>query len=255
MGFNKMKILILADIHSNFEALQEIFKYIKINDIKINRCFILGDIIGYGPLPNKCINFIKSIPSCKIVPGNHEWGVAGKIILNYFNENAKKAILWTRKMITKMNFDFISNLPVTETAEYNGITYLFLHGSPLNKIEEYILNNYIARQNFNMLKENVCFFGHTHIPILYIKHGNNINSFYLNDGITLEIKQDYQYLINIGAVGQPRDGDSRASFGILDTNQRTLTIKRAEYNIKVTQKSIIDSGLPEFLARRLVYGH
>lgn len=255
MHFNKMKILILADIHSNFEALKEVFYYIKVKGIGINKCFILGDVIGYGPSPNECIKFVKNIPSCKIVPGNHEWAVIRKISLDYFSESARRAILWTQEVITKSNLDSISNLSITETTEHNRLSYLFLHGSPINKIEEYILNNYIAKQNFDVFKENVCFFGHTHVPVLYIKHDNKINSCYLNDGMTLEIKQGYKYLINVGAVGQPRDGDPKASFGILNTDKRALTIKRIEYNYELTQKNIIDSGLPEFLARRLAYGH
>lgn len=249
-----MKILIMSDIHSNLQALKEIFNYIETEEIKISQCVVLGDIVGYGPFPNECIQFLRNIPLCKVVTGNHEWGVARKIHLNRLNENAREAILWTRKVLGRGNYDFISGLPLTETLEYNDFKYLFLHGSPLNKIEEYILNNYIARQNFKAFNEDVCFFGHTHVPMLYLKYQDQVNSLYLNDRTVLKINKKYQYLINVGSVGQPRDGDTRASFGILDMKEKTLMIKRVEYNYKSTQKFIINAGLPDFLSRRLAYG-
>ena len=249
-----MKVLILADIHSNFEALKEIFNYIKKEKIKINRSFILGDIIGYGPFPNECIKYVRNIPLCSVVPGNHEMGVINRKILDYFSENARRAIMWTGKVLSRGNYKFISNLPATITTEYNGFKYLFLHGSPLDKIKEYISNNYIAGQNFKAFKEDVCFFGHTHLPVVYLKHNNKVSSFHLDESMKIEIKHGYRYLINTGAVGQPRDGDPRAGFGILDTKENTLVIKRVDYNFKLIQKYIIDSGLPYSLASRLAHG-
>lgn len=249
-----MKILIISDIHSNLEALKEIFFYLKFKKIDIHRCFVLGDIIGYGPFPNECIDFIKNITHCKVIAGNHEWAVSEKLSLNYFNENAKLAIMWTKKVLTKENMEYILNLPIEVNAEYNNIKYQFVHGSPLNKVEEYITNHYIAKQNFSVMKRDVCFFGHTHIPMLYLWHKNDVSSLYLDDGLTVKIRRGYKYLINIGAAGQPRDGDPRASFGILDTTTNKLTIKRVEYNYRITQRYIMNFGLPTFLASRLGWG-
>jgi len=249
-----MKILILADIHSNIEALKEVFLYIKSENLNFNRCFILGDMVGYGASPNECIKFIRNIPSCRIVPGNHEWGITGKIHLDYFNENARRAILWTKNKLTEVHYDFISKLSLTEAAQYNSYKYLFLHASPINKIEEYMLNDYKASLNFKAFSENICFFGHTHIPVVYLKNKNKVNSFYLSEDLKIEIKSEYRYLINVGSVGQPRDRDPRVSFGILDSVEKTITVKRLEYDIKTAQKKILDAGLPTSLARRLDYG-
>lgn len=249
-----MNILILADIHSNLEALKEVFNYLKLNEIKIEKIIVLGDLIGYGPFPNQVINFIKLLNNVEVIAGNHEWAVCGKININYFNENAKLAIEWTKNILTSENFEYILNLPVLLNLEFNGIKYLFVHGSPVNKIEQYILNDTIAAQSFNAFNDDVCFFAHTHIPYIYFKSGNKITSLYLSENLPVELKNGYRYLINPGSVGQPRDGDFRASFGILDTNSKIFRIKRIEYNYKVTQTHIINNGLPPFLASRLAWG-
>ncbi|MBN1898708.1 MAG: metallophosphoesterase family protein [Spirochaetes bacterium] len=250
-----MKILIIADIHSNLEALKETFLYIKKIKMNISRTFVLGDIIGYGPFPNECIDFVKNLSNCTCTPGNHEWALLGKMPISYFNENAKQAILWTKKVLTKNNRDYILyNLPMTEKLEYDDMEYLFLHGSPTNKIEEYIVNPYIAKKNFKEFDENVCFFAHTHVPMMYMSDKNEVTSLYLEDGIIFKLDHDIKYLINIGSIGQPRDGDPRASFGILDTSTKKLTIKRIDYDYAKTQKYIMKAGLPEILASRLAWG-
>ena len=250
-----MNILIISDIHSNLEALKEVFNYIRINEIEINRIIVLGDIIGYGPFPNETINFIKSLKNSEVIAGNHEWGVSNRLNLNYFNENAKIAIEWTKNMLTSENFNYIFNLPIELNFEFNNIKYLAVHGSPLNKVEEYIVNNYIAKQSFKALKEDVGFFGHTHIPYFYKYEGENVLGFYIEDEFEIKIEySSFKYLINPGSVGQPRDGDNRVSFGILNTDSNIFKLKRLEYNFKVTQKYIIDYGLPTFLATRLAWG-
>ncbi|MBU1077997.1 MAG: metallophosphatase family protein [Spirochaetes bacterium] len=249
-----MRILILADIHSNLEALKKVLFYIEQKKIAIDKYYVLGDIVGYGPFPNECVQLIRELPDHKSIPGNHEWAVTGKVDTQYFNAHAREAIAWTRKILKNDHYIYLDGLPLTEKLQSDGLKYLFLHGSPENKIEEYIFNTYMAKRNFNCFKENICFFGHTHMPILFLKMEHKIEAIPLNDGDVVELKDEYRYLINVGSVGQPRDGDPRASFGILDTERRTVLIKRLDYNIKKTQKHIIDFKLPRGLATRLSDG-
>lgn len=250
-----MKILILADIHSNWEALKKVFKYISEKHIEIDEYYILGDIIGYGPFPNECINLISKLPRCKILFGNHEMAVLNKLSTQHFNSYAKEAIIWTKSKLHKENIQFLRTLLVRDQTEYDSINYLFVHGSPQDEIREYITNRTIAKMNFNKLNADVCFFGHTHVSIFFLKDQDVVISNFLHDGMKIKIDKRYQYLINIGSVGQPRDGDSRLSFGILDTIKRTVLIKRLKYRYKNTQKAVIKAGLPGSLATRLAYGH
>ncbi len=249
-----MKILIMSDIHSNFEALKEVFNYIKNKRIEIDECFILGDAIGYGPFPNETLEFIKNLQRVRYVAGNHEWGVAGKLNIEYFNEYGRRAILWKRKVLTKNNMSYIFNLDTFDREEYNGIKYRFLHASPLNHIEEYIVNSYIAKLNFKAFKEDVCFYGHTHIPMLYLLKDDKVAGISLKHKMVIGINRGNRYLINVGSVGQPRDGDSRSGFGILDTEVNTVTLFRIKYDYRVTQEFIKRNRLPQFLADRLSWG-
>ncbi len=241
-----MKIAIISDIHGNLEALNAVLK--KIEEEKPDKIVCLGDIVGYGANPNECCDIVKKLTD-KIVMGNHDSAVCMKTPLDWFNPNARTAIEWTMKKLTPDNFDFLSKLPLT--LKYENL--LFVHASP-NSPEEwkYILNAYDAYYELQVIKENVCFIGHSHVPVTFMLD-ENLDIFMI-DREEFFIEGGKKYLINVGSVGQPRDFDPRASFGIYDTDKKHFRIIRVDYDIRLAQRKIIEADLPVILAERLLYG-
>lgn len=249
-----MNLLILADIHANLPALESVFNFIHNENIKIDQIFILGDMVGYGPFPNECIEFVQKLPNTKIIAGNHEWAVLNKVDINLFNPMAKAAVLFTRAKLTKENLEFINQLEVTIKLKINKFQYLLVHGSPQNSIYEYIFNNYIARQSFESTDENIILFGHTHICVCYKERNNKIETEFINNNKKIELLPDYRYLINPGSVGQPRDKNPLSAFGIINTVENVFSFYKIEYDIREFIKFIKKFKLPESLGLRLLYG-
>jgi predicted phosphodiesterase len=232
-----MRIAILTDIHSNYPALERALSIIE--KTNIDRIFCLGDIIGYGPFPNECVDLVRE--HCNgVVVGNHDFGLIGKTPLSGFNKLGKKALQWTKKQISDQNLEFLNNLPLR--IEENNIT--FVHSSPADPSEwTYITTINDVQDAFEAFSTQLCFFGHTHIPSI-IGEDLSINQF----------RKDCRFLINTGSVGQPRDGDPRAAIGILDTNNWSYELMRFEYDVARTTEAIMKSGLPNMLAKRLING-
>lgn len=232
-----MRIAIISDIHSNLEALTEAFEIIE--QKKVDEIICLGDIIGYGANPNECLNLIRQ--NCKqILLGNHESVIVNPDQINDFSPNAKIAAMWTYEQLTDENKSFIKNLPV----EFKLEKLLFVHSSPFEPEEwHYIVSREDRNFNFKFYAENICFFGHTHLPGVYTENGEAEN-----------INRYEKFLINVGSVGQPRDHDPRLSFGLFDTELWSYENIRAEYDIKTTSGKILSAGLPKYLAERLFVG-
>ncbi|MCX7821077.1 MAG: metallophosphatase family protein [Brevinematales bacterium] len=238
-----MKIIVLSDIHSNLEALKSILN--DISKISFDLIISLGDIIGYGPDPEKCIKIIQKEGIISI-KGNHERMLLKAEDRVFANDIARKAIEWTEENISTNSKIFIESLP----DRYNYGEFLFVHGSPLDH-DEYILRRNTAIKSIQKIREegiNFCFFGHTHIPGIFYEDGG----FYYNDNIYLD--KDKYYLINPGSVGQPRDRNPKTSYLIFETEEKILTFKRIEYNISRTAEKIEEAGLPIELGVRLYYG-
>ena len=238
-----MKIAVISDIHANLEALKTVLNYLHSN--KISEIICLGDVVGYGPRPNECTELVKL--HCKeCLMGNHDHTAIGLTDIHYFNKYAKEAILWTRRQLSHYNKAFLDNLPFT----YEKENLLFVHSSPLEPKEwHYIFTDNEARQNFDYVDHRLIFIGHSHIPIIFSQQ----NGSFMEDQIQLNLKKD-RYIVNVGSVGQPRDGDPRSSFVIYNDQEDTLEYVRLQYPIEITSQEIVDQNLPRFLAMRLFAG-
>lgn len=236
-----MKLAVFSDIHSNIEALDCVLKKISLENVDGLIC--CGDIIGYGPNPNECVEKIKSIKNIKIVAGNHDKAAVGLFDINWFNDNAKAAILWTSSVLTKENKKFLGELPEKIQTE----NFTVVHGSPRESINEYLIKPSDMQDNLQFFETQICFIGHSHYPFVYTVE-NGITG--LSTDITLQITS--KSIINVGSVGQPRDGDNRACFLILEDNK--ITFHRVEYDIEKVQTKMREKFLPEPLITRLSYG-
>ncbi len=243
-----MKIGIISDIHSNSEAIDSVLKNIK----KVDEFICLGDIVGYGADPNYCIEKIKDL-NCRCIGGNHDFAVTGKVNINYFNYTARTAILWTSLQLKKDNLNFLLNLK--KKLELRDDVFA-VHGSPQNPLLEYILDKDTASFIFRKFDFKIYFVGHSHLAgcFSFNEENNQVDYMNFSNGGCIEISKNKRYIINCGSVGQPRDGNPKASYGIYDQKNEIVNIYRVSYPINLTQDKIFNAGLPRNLAYRLRYG-
>jgi len=239
-----VKVVILSDIHSNLAALLKAFQYIE--NLKPDKIVCLGDIVGYGPRPNECVELIQQ--KCQIsLMGNHDHAVLGLTDTYHFNQHAREAINWTRRALTIQNKAYLENL----TFSHHENEILYVHSTPLHPEEwHYILSEYEARQYFPQIKQRLCFVGHSHIPLVFSSADPPV----FDEELDLSDKNKH-YIINVGSIGQPRDGDPRLCFAIYDTDSGILNYVRLQYPIQETYDEILENKLPAFLAMRLFAGH
>ncbi|MEE4310812.1 MAG: metallophosphoesterase family protein [candidate division KSB1 bacterium] len=241
-----MRYAIISDIHSNLEALTAVFEHIDTQNADEIIC--LGDIVGYGPNPNECIDLVRT--HCSIVlQGNHDFASLDSSRADYFNEYARKAIYWTIECLEESKSAFLSSLPLAGKA--GGA--LFVHASP----EEPVAWNYIfslddAIRNFSYFDTPVCFHGHSHIPINYIQ--SDEHDFCINKDVEIYINENEKYLINVGSVGQPRDGNPDGAYGMFDSETKEFRLHRVAYDVATVQNKMRGFDLPLFLIRRLETG-
>jgi diadenosine tetraphosphatase ApaH/serine/threonine PP2A family protein phosphatase len=232
-----MRVAVISDIHGNFEALDSVIE--ATDRLKADRIVCLGDIVGYGPHPEKCVKYVYEFCDL-VVRGNHDMGVTGELPLSAFDEEGQIAIKWTSGHLSQGAVEFLRRLPALEVV--NDIT--LVHASPLDPNDwNHILEWPDMRRMFKGFSTGTCCVGHTHIPYIVAQHGER-DSF----------RSKSRHLINAGSVGQPRDGDPRASFCLIDTTLHTAEIQRVEYNLSATAEAITHAGLPDFLAKRLYRG-
>jgi len=239
-----MSFAILADIHSNLEALTEAYKYIKKRE-DIEEIIIVGDIVGYGANPNECIKVCKNISNC-IVAGNHDHAAVNPDERLFFNIHAARAAKWTENVLDEEYVQFLKNLPLTLSKG----RFLFVHSSPHNPDEwSYIINNWDARFQFGAFNQNICFIGHSHLPAVFAENSlpdKVDNKFFFS--------KDEKYIVNVGSIGQPRDRNPKLSFCIFDENEWSLENIRLDYDIKKAAGKILKAKLPSGLAERLYNG-
>ncbi len=245
-----MRYLIVSDIHANLAAFEAVLADA---EGEFDQVWCLGDVVGYGPDPNECVERLMSLPHV-CVAGNHDWAVLGHLDEADFNANAQRVCLWTREVLSPSHFKYLESLPVEYVAE--GFT--LVHGSPREPVWEYILYPTIALENFAYFNTQVCFVGHTHAPLTfrYVMVDETHSAcdtlpFSTNGPIPLGTDR---LIINPGSVGQPRDGDARASYAILDTEAGTLEHHRVAYPVKVTQERMMKLDMPPRLIFRLGFG-
>ncbi|MGE5262778.1 MAG: metallophosphoesterase family protein [Acidobacteriota bacterium] len=243
-----MRILLISDIHANLVALNTVIK----DAGSFEHVWCLGDVVGYGPEPNECIERLRSY-DLLCLAGNHDWAVLDKLDLEEFNPDARRAALWTRNQLTVGNLDWLHQLP--ERVPLQADKFTLVHGSPRYPIWEYVLTPAVARINFDYFASPICFMGHTHVPVVYRYEMAAITATAetLVENVALAFGPE-RMMINPGSVGQPRDGDPRAAYAILNTDTMTLTHRRVSYDIGATQEKMEQAGLPTRLITRLSYG-
>ncbi|MEJ5166366.1 MAG: metallophosphoesterase family protein [Thermoanaerobaculia bacterium] len=245
-----MRYLIISDIHGNLQALNALLEATRKK--KFQKILLLGDLVGYGANPNEVIETIREDKRIlKIVRGNHDRVVLEEGTENTFNLPAMAAILWTRKNLKEENLNFLKTLSPGPVKIEN---FLICHGSPIDE-DLYILSSYEAYESFMKTKEKIIFFGHSHIPSVFIFEKSKISGYLMKgDYLHLNLQKNLRYLINPGSVGQPRDGNPKLSFIIFDSKKYSLTLYRIPYDFKMAMKSIMEAGLPIHLASRLERG-
>ena len=241
-----MKALIVSDIHSNLEALKTV-----IDDANGNGGFdelwALGDLVGYGPDPAACIDLLKE-HDARCVAGNHDLAVSGRLGLEMFNEYAAAAARWTMGQLDDTDAEYLRGLPLQ--MELHGFTAV--HGSPRDPVWEYVVNSAAALAAFEDIVTPRCLVGHSHVPFVCRLEGG-APAFRLATTGPVDM-EDGRAIINPGSVGQPRDGDPRASYAVYDSDAETITHYRVQYDIPATQRKMRERGLPLYLADRLTYG-
>ena len=236
-----MKTAVISDVHSNVDALSAVFS--DLEQTGIERVICLGDIVGYGADPDECLQLIKE--KCDVVlKGNHDSAVSGSGEHSSFNPEAEEAIYWTRNRISVEWKDYLEKLPMI--FEENGIIYV--HASP-HKPERwsYIVSREDALYEFRYFKGNAAFIGHSHLSGIFCHDGDTFD-----DEVILN--EEKRYIINVGSVGQPRDGNSNAAYAVYDDKLKSVNINRVAYDVESAAEKIIDAGLPSFLSSRLTAG-
>ena len=241
-----MRYGIFSDIHSNIEALDEVISAYQKESI--DKYFCIGDVVGYATNPQECIERVKKLAMITVA-GNHDWATVNLFSMDYFNEYAQEALFWTRKNIGDTDKNFLEFLkPV-----YKNKDFTLVHGTLDSPAEfNYMTDGYIAEETFKVLETNLLFIGHTHHPGLFMKD-NDGNMHYRQDG-PWDINLKNKYIVDVGSVGQPRDGNPKAAYCIYDTDKKEAQVKRVGYDNVTAGKKIIDAGLPKFLGERLMIG-
>lgn len=245
-----MKYGIFSDVHSNYEALSAVLAFYRQYGVQGYVC--CGDLVGYGPDPDKCVEEISSLPFLDCVMGNHDMAALGKLPIEWFNPYARQSIEFVKDVLSGGAMDFLQSSPHVICRE--GMT--IVHGSPKNPLEEYLLTAEQFIENENYWKTPVCFVGHSHVPLVMRKAPDAPlpSIFPLRDGDRIDTSDGARYIINPGACGQPRDRDVRASCGVFDTATGIFELKRVEYDIAKTQARMTALGLPRMLIERIANG-
>lgn len=240
-----MRYGIIADIHANEIALEAVLRELK----GVEGIVCLGDLVGYGPNPNECVQRIRKL--CQpVLMGNHDLASIGRMDLDWFNEYARDALLWTSQVLTLENKRYLEGLPTKESF----LDFEIVHGSLRSPTEEYITSTIEAKVSLRLLEKDVLFIGHTHVPSIFFEKDGRMYAERLQDKEEVSLGDGIKKIINVGSVGQPRDGDPRASFGILDTESNRVQIKRIPYDIDSVQRLMERENLPPYLIQRLSLG-
>lgn len=239
-----MRVLLLSDIHANLPALEAVLGAAG----AVDALWCLGDVVGYGPHPNECVELLRARGHVGTA-GNHDWAALGKLDLAEFNPAAREAARWTAAQLKPFAREYLLKRPLM--LEEDG--YTLAHGSPRDPIREYLLSTSAARACFPLFGTPACFIGHSHVPLLFWDRAGEVGGRRLAEE-KLVLEELGRVIYNPGSVGQPRDGDPRASFALLDTERGEIELRRLAYDLQRTQEDIRAAGLPPVLADRLALG-
>lgn len=239
-----MKYAIIADIHGNLEALEAVLK-----DTREQRCthyVCLGDVVGYGANPKQCLDIIRD-SGMPCVKGNHDEFCSSDAHAEGFNPHALEAVAWTRQQLTEDDRKWLRELKYLRLVGSFTIVHATLDAP---QRWQYVFDKLAAAASFTYQNTAVCFFGHTHVPMAFVRdsfvRGGSYSRFKVEPG--------KKYFVNVGSVGQPRDNNPRAAYVIYDLDENTIELRRIDYDIARAQKRILEAGLPPRLAERLAYG-
>jgi len=248
---------IISDIHGNLHALMAVLDSLAGHEVEELIC--LGDIVGYGPAPDRCLDIICNYSSIT-VRGNHDEAVIDPLKADLFNGAARQAIYWTRDFLGPLHIDALNRLKPVE--HLNG-DVMCVHDCPVPAPTDYVHDKQMAALAFRGVDRQICLLGHTHVPMVFQAPCTNIDADYtlpevvawlLRNGEEIELEPGKRFICNPGSIGQPRDCDPRASFAVLDLDRMTFAVHRVEYDIAAAQAATQEAGLPSILAQRLAIG-
>ena len=241
-----MKFALISDIHANYEALKAVLA--DMESQKVDKIHCLGDVIGYGTDPVACINEINKVCDIKIM-GNHEYAALGLSSTENYHQAARIASEWTKNQLSDFELSIIADFEMSRSDS----DFHFVHANPREPESwRYILAPQAAKDAFTYFDEKICFFGHSHLPHIFVEQDNDLPRSQVGHDILPD--PDNRYLINVGSVGQPRDNDNRACYVIFDTNEYELFYRRVEYDIAAAQMKMTEAEMPEVLINRLSIG-
>lgn len=242
-----MRCAIFSDIHSNLEALDTVLR--AYSSEGIDRFFCIGDIVGYGVDPAECVSRLRALPVLTVA-GNHDWAVAGVIDTAAFNPYAREAVRWNAEHLDAAARTFLQSLRLVYAEE----AFTLVHGTLDSPGEfKYLTDAGDAAAVFALMQTQVCFVGHTHVAGIFVQERDG-SIRYDDTSRAVKVEKGCRYIVNVGSVGQPRDGDPRCAYCVFDRASRTIEIMRRPYDVEVARRKILDAGLPQFLGDRLLYG-
>ena len=240
-----MKYAILSDIHGNLEALESVLAHAKENGCEKYICG--GDVVGYNANPSECLAVVRKM-KMPCVMGNHDEYVGRDMDLSSFNPVAAEAVLWTRGQLSDEERKWLCDLRYIRLVDSFSVVHATMDGP---RYWGYVQGKHDAAASFTYQTTPVCFHGHTHVPVVFVDDGVDIEH---GTFTNLKLEPGNRYFINVGSVGQPRDGDPRASYCVYNSDEESVELFRLPYDIETTQRKIIEAGLPERLAERLEFG-
>ena len=239
-----MKYAVIADIHGNLEAFQVVLE-----DAKAQKCThycCVGDVVGYGANPNECLKIVRDM-GMPTVKGNHDEYCSSDEALDGFNPHAAEAVIWTRKQLSDADKQWLRDLKYMRLVA----SFSMVHATLDNPHKwAYVFDRLMAAASFTYQNTAVCFFGHTHVPVAFIRDSHIRGGTYSK----FKVEPGRKYFVNVGSVGQPRDNNPKAAYVIYDLDEGSIELRRLDYDIPKTQKKILAAGLPSRLADRLSDG-
>jgi diadenosine tetraphosphatase ApaH/serine/threonine PP2A family protein phosphatase len=240
-----MRVAVISDVHANYHALRAVLG--QIDDAGVDALWCLGDTVGYGPRPNECCETVEE-RAVQCLVGNHDLVVLGELALSDFNDEAAVAAVWTSQILTEASRAFLA--PLKPLAELDGVD--LFHASARDPIWEYVLTEEAARATLELSAASLVLVGHSHVALALTLDGQEVGGGLAPEGSEVDLSG--RWLLNPGSVGQPRDGDPRAAWLLLDLERRFAAFHRVAYSIEKTQSEMRERGLPAALAARLERG-
>ena len=241
-----MRILVLSDIHANLAALEAVLEAAG----KVHSVWCLGDVVGYGPNPNECIELLQDQPNLTCLLGNHDAACIDQMSVVSFNREARMVVEWTQSVLTPESIQFLKERPLVSVMD----EVTLAHGSPRQPVFEYLLDVKAAEENMTHFDTDYCFVGHSHLPLMFTHYpeDDKVKLRFPTAEVPLVLRP--RTIINPGSAGQPRDRDPKASFAIYDTDSHAWNLHRVDYDILRTQDQMRDANLPERHINRLSGG-